>query len=376
MGVSSRASAAPEEPAAEQELPETEEPAVPPKSADASAADEVEQEDGRSEPEETEKTEKTDDGPTLEDALYEEAVERFEEGGRLFARRRYLEAAAAYERSFIATAVGNTLYNLGLSYEKGGNIVRAIEAYERYVALPDCPAPQDLCANRRSEVRNTILELKKQVGELTILVDEGVELRGIEIDGSLIPPEDFPLVLEPGRFELRIRGRRRGQVRTRSVEIDAGQRTSLLISGFEPPTKPQVRPDPIVDDRPERENRRISEQERRRRLKIAFYSGVGLTALAGIGVGVTGGLTLRAYNAQKDRCRGEGQNCFGTDYPADERDRVERLRPVTNALVGVTAALGITTVVVGLFAFSRESDGSSGGVTRVQAGPGSVRIRF
>ena len=316
--------------------------------------------------------------PDLGDALLVEARERYIEGGRLFGSRRYLEAAAAYERSYAAVPVGKTLYNVALSYEKGGDYVSALDAYLRYLDLPGCPAPQEHCADRRGEVTDTVTKLRGKVGTLSIMIDEGVEVQGFEIDDRFIPPEDFPLVLTPGRYEFRVRGLRRNEVRTREVEILAGQITSLVIGPFNAP-------DPAFDGEPRKTDgdgvaapsRRHTEEERRRRLRIAFYGGVGATALAGVATGVVGGLALQAHNEFESRCRGDGVDCTGSTYPEDAFDRVQQLRPVTNALIGVTAGLGITTVVLGLFAFSgRQGEGARASVTRVEPSPGGVRVRF
>ncbi len=332
------------------------------------------------EPAEAEPPAEEDAGPTsLEDALLEEAEQRYVDGNELFRRRQYLKAAAAFERSYAAAPTGKSLHAMALSFEKGGNTVRALEGYLRYLELPDCSEDELHCAELRGEVIETVERLRGKVGVLAITIEDGVDIRGIEIDDNIIPPEDFPLVLEPGRFEIRVRGRRRGEVRVRPVEIEPGQRTSLFIEGFNKP------PPPTLDDSTPTEPRpttappagRLSQEERTRRLKIAFYGGVGLTVLSGAAVAVTGGLTQQAYNRQNERCRGEGVDCSGTEYPAEDRERVEQLRPVTNALVGVTAGLGLVTVVVGLFAFSgRSGAGARASVTRVTPGPGGLRLRF
>lgn len=320
------------------------------------------------------------DGDDLRDALLVEARKRYEDANELFNTRRYLEAAAEFERSYAAVQVGNTLYGVALSYEKGGNYVRALDAYQRYLELPDCPADGGHCAERRTEVEQTFAKLRGKVGRLSIVIDEGVELQGIEIDDRFIPPEDFPLILTPGRYELRVRGIRRGEVRTREVVIGAGEMTSLLIPAFDAPEPPD--PTLELDREPPGDiggppPARVTEEERRRRLRIAFYGGVGATALMGIATGVVGGFTLKAYKKWDARCKGEGVDCSGTTRPVDAKMRFYQLKPVTNALVGVTAAVGLTTVVLGLFAFSDKRGASTrASVTRVTPSPGGLSVRF
>lgn len=311
------------------------------------------------------------------DALMQEAYDRFLDGNARFRDRRYLAAAADYERSYAAVPSGHALYNLSLAYEKGGDYVRALDACLRYVELPDCSGEEMLCANKREEVKQTITTLRTKVGTLSIVVDDGVKLQGIEIDERILPPEDFPLVLVPGNYELRVRGLRRGEVRTREVEVAAGQITSLLITGFNVPD-PAVASDVVRREEPRGVTpRRIDEEERRRRLRLAFYTGVGFTVASGVATAVVGGLAWKAHNEWDARCKGEGVDCTGTTSPLDARRQVEQLRPATNALVGVTAGLGITTVVLGLFAFSgRKGPGARASVTRVEPTAGGVRVRF
>ena len=365
----------PEDAAADAE--ETAPEAVVPEPEQAVENPEPDPEDPKSpeDPKDPEEPEEASPPVDMGDALMNEAWERFVDGNTLFEERRYLAAAAAYERSYAAVPTGRALYNLGLAWEKGGNYVRALETDLRYIELPDCPQPQMLCADRRDEVKETVSKLRGKVGMLSIVIDDGVELRGIEIEDRILPPEDFPLTLTPGLYELRVRGVRRSEVRTREVEIEAGGITSLLITGFNVPE-----PTPRVEE-PKGDGvanpRRFNEEERRRRLRLAFYGGVGFTAAAGIATGVVGGLAWQAHNEWDSRCKGVGNNCTGTTFPADARRRVETLRPVTNALVGTTAALGITTVVLGLFAFSgRKGPGTRASVTRVTPTPSGVRVRF
>ncbi len=311
--------------------------------------------------------------PSLDDALYQEALDRYVEGQELFVQRQYLDAGAAFRRSYAAVATGRTLYAVGLSYEKGGDIVQALEAYRRYLDLPDCPAPEEHCAARRDEVRGIVAKLRTKVAELSIEVDDGVELLGIEIGDRIVPPEDFPIVLAPGHYEIRERGYGPSHVRIREIDVEAGQVFSLLIVDFD--AEPQLPSNEVTDPGPpSRPSNRLTEEERRRRLRIAFYASAGVTVAAGIATGVVGGVTQRAFNTYESRCTGV---CPEEDYPLAAEQRFERLKPVTNALVGVTAGLGITTVVLGLFAFTgKKGRGARASVTRVTPTPGGVRVRF
>ncbi len=353
-------------------------PVLPEKEPDAESVLQTEATDVESEAPSLAETANTDANPEApagpEDVMYVEAYDRYLEAQGLFDLGLYLDAGAMFRRSYAAVPMGRTLYAVGLSYEKGGEVIPALEAYRRYLGLPDCPAPEDRCAANRSEVQGIVAKLRARVGELSIEVDDGVELLGIEIGDRMVPPEDFPIIVPPGHYVLRERGYGKGDVRIREIDIDAGQVFSLLVVDFDAPTTPP--PEQVTDPGPPSSpSNRISDEERRRRLRIAFYGGVGVTAAAGIATGVVGGLTLSAHNTYAGRCTG---TCGpGDGYPEDAEQRFDRLKPVTNALVGVTAGLGITTVVVGLFAFSgKRGRDSRASVTRVTPTPGGVRVRF
>ena len=73
-----------------------------------------------------------------------------------FKAGRYLEAAQAFEQAFGYTSKGNLLYNIGLCYEKAGEVVTAVKFYQRFIdAMPG--------SKQRPSVQRKISELKKQI---------------------------------------------------------------------------------------------------------------------------------------------------------------------------------------------------------------------
>lgn len=86
-------------------------------------------------------------------ARYEEARSKAKQA---FAEGRYDDAARYFRDAFEAEPRGNLLYNIGLCYEKAGDITNAVMFYQRYVeAVPGAP--------NRPAIQRQILELKKQL---------------------------------------------------------------------------------------------------------------------------------------------------------------------------------------------------------------------
>jgi len=301
------------------------------------------------------------------------------EAERLFQNGRYAEAALEFDRSYAAVPAAATLYGMALSYERAGKPVEAVRAYERYLALPDCPAdvppeqrPID-CATERSKAEQARAEQRRRVGELAIALGEGVELREVRVAGRTVPLDDFPLLLLPGTVDVEVFGLQADQRRSRPAYITPGEVTTFYVAPFEPEVvpRPVVTPDVRRDD----ELDAVRQERRQRQLRGTFWAGLGLTAAAGIATGVTGGIALYHYRRfQAELC---GEPCVRRDesgeplldeetgdpiplggpdrdlYPHDHRAGLERHRPIANALLGVTVGLAVGTALVGSFAFRK-----------------------
>jgi len=89
---------------------------------------------------------------------------------------------------------------------------------------------------------------------------------------------------------------------------------------------------------------------------IVFYVGAGLTAAAG-GVTIWSGLDTQnnpGPDRVRDECAGQGESC-----PLYKEGRSKQLR--TNVLIGVTAGLGVTTVLIAAFATNWSGGGDQQG---------------
>lgn len=318
-------------------------------------------------------------GPkTTQDALVEEATRHFVEGQRLFDTGRYVEAAEEFERSFAAVRAAQTLYNIALCYERGGRPVEAIGAAERYLALPDCVEGENPthCASRRDEVEETVARLRRQVGELVLVIEPGVKLREIRVGGHVVPLDDFPLLLPPGAVDVELLGFEADEQTTRIARLTAGESYRLHVNPWKRP------PPPVVEDRPSvagPEPTQTYDPRRAKALRGVFWSGLALTGASGAALATLGALTIREQRRFKNEKCPYSPCPDGSTFPFAARDRFFQLQTATNAMIGVTAGLGLATIVVGIFALTSgppHDRRASMTRKRVQLTGDGVRIRF
>jgi hypothetical protein len=286
-------------------------------------------------------------------SLIDDAVAHFKEGRRLYEDRSYEDAADAFRRSYESVPSGQALYNESLAWEKAGERARALQALDRYLALPDCVKGELLCAVERDSASRASQKLKPLVGELDIVLEPGASIRGVEIGGELHGPTAFPVYVEPGVLEVVAVGTKENQRRRFEVDVDPGRRAALVIparlfnedGGVVTPIRNPESNEGNGSTAPRR-----NPELRRRSLRAAFYGSLGVTIGSGVALGVVGGLLLDAHRDYERRCTG---TCVpGVDeYPSETERRFNRLKPVTTGLVIATSALALVTVTLALFAF-------------------------
>jgi tetratricopeptide (TPR) repeat protein len=312
-----------------------------------------------------------------QEALVEEAMRHWVEGKALFERGQYLEAAAEFERSYAAIPDGRTLYNISLSYEKGGRTVDAIRAAQRYLALPDCASERKAaveCASARGEVEQTLVRLRALVGEIRLDIEPGVRVREVRIDGRTVPLDAFPLPVEPGTYAIEVFGMEPSEQRRKVVEIAAGDRYPFVLGPWNVPrVGPRTEPRTSVPTAP-----RVDPLARRKALRATFWTGVALTVASGAALATVGALAKREERRFEDDYCGQPARPDCMYAQGDNLDRFARLKPATNAMIGVTAALAAATVVVGIFAFTRPGGTAQRASTRTRVRPsaGGLRVWF
>lgn len=266
---------------------------------------------------------------------------------RLFraARARYnlgefRQAALGFEASFKAFPSPEAAYNAALAHDRVPDRVATLRWFRRYLAIArrDSDPSYPLAVQRAQD-------LSARLGELSLRIDHPESLRELRVNGVAVAVDAFPLLLEPGRVELRFIGERPDQVVDITSEIPAGGPATVHFPGFTSAPGSQPAPPPVVQlPRATVDPRAVP---RHRALQRLLWAGVGLTSASAVAVGVLGGLTLRSrsdYIASQVPMVPIGEGAANQAAQAHFHD----LRLATNAMSGVAAGLAVITLALGI----------------------------
>jgi len=269
-----------------------------------------------------------------------EALRLFRAARALYNAGEYRQAALGFEASFAAAPSPEAAYNAALAHERVGDRVATLTWFRRYltVARRDVDPSYPLAVQR-------VAELEARLGELTLRVDHPEAVREIRVNNVIVALDQFPLLLEPGRVDLRFIGARDDQVVDITSEVRAGGPATIHFPGFIPAPGPDPVPAPVIEP-PRRPTapRGPSGPDTLRRL---FWTGAGFTGASAIAVGVLGGLTLRArsdYAATNVPMVPAGE----TAANQADQERFNDLRLATNVMIGVAAGLAVITLALGI----------------------------
>jgi hypothetical protein len=284
------------------------------------------------------------------------AIERadtaFEQGLELFDQGRFKEACQKFELSMQLDPSPGTLLNLGNCYEPQGDLVRALETFER--AFADAQRTTDL---RRKELwtdaaRERIASLSRRVPQLT--------LRGLPKDGRValdrkpLERTSGALRINPGHHAVEVSapGKR---TFTREFDITSGQRLAMNIPALEADVSSRSEPTPAAAVEP---IHRTDDSGRSRYAPWPYV--LGGAGVVFLGAALATGLTANSRQNKLER------ECDSNDIcpPSlqNTRDSAETLALLTDVfwITGVVAAgVGVTLFVL---------DGSNESSTSVQAG--------
>jgi tetratricopeptide (TPR) repeat protein len=132
--------------------------------------------------------------PTAVDV--ELAKAHFKTGEIYYEARRYPDAAREFEEAFRLSRRAEFLYNMGRSYDRVGDAVRALSAYRRFLAA--IPNNKDV-----DEVKARIQLLQHQVARLE--VSSTVDGAAVRIDGAVVgaaPLHAFEV--SPGKHDVEV----------------------------------------------------------------------------------------------------------------------------------------------------------------------------
>lgn len=280
------------------------------------------------------------------------AARKFRQGERAFRRHSYAAAAKDFEEAYAIAPHPAALFNAAEAHQKAGELTRAANLCARY--LHDAPDKD----KRRSKANKMIAELTPKLGRVDI-DDNGAE--DVQIDGKA--PELETTFVDPGDHV--ISGSFDGKHVERHVTVVAGSLEHVLLEPPKPP--PEPKPETAAGGAADQGGPHDKGGKKHGGLPpVVVYVGAGATAVLA-GVTVWSGL-----DTEKARSDYNGHPTqAGLDAGRGKQTR-------TNILIGATAAVGVATAVVGLFA--TDWKGKSGRDSQADAhmafgvGPGSVAL--
>ncbi len=251
--------------------------------------------------------------PSPEDK--QKAKQSFLQAEAAFARKEYAAAAASFEQAGRFAPHPKAFLNAAEAWELAGEHVRAADncvAVKRVEAV-------DIAYVREAEAR--LAELTPKLGTLVL---EGPPSIRAKIDGGeafALPATRYVL---PGVHRVTLLDPVTTTVEERAVELAAGAQ-AVLRSGEKRDAPKRVDRDSGPKPTP---------SAPRPLVPLGTWISFGLGAACGVGLGVTGGMTLAA------------QGRFEDEPTREHADAFYDLRLASNVLVGVTSAAFATGAVI------------------------------
>jgi len=311
-----------------------------------------------------------DDASTPEDI--KAAAEEFDHGRRAFKAKEYVEAAEHFEAAD-SHAPSATALELALrSRDRAGQLDRsatlAALAQQRY---PDSEFTRKLAPGILKRASEELFELSAKCDTpCELVVDQKL------LHGHAATERVFYLI--PGTYTIRA-GWSGG--RTVNEDVEAAKGAKGEVSFREPPLEkpeeaspvPAPSPAPVPQDDSDPPTVDRGPEKRDGWSPVVFWIGAGVTAVAGAAT-IWSGIDTQnnpGPDRVKTECAGQGPSC---ELYQDGRDRQLR----TNVLIGVTAGVGVATILIGAFAtdWTGPSDSAlaPGGPHRTQAKAQKVAV--
>ncbi|MDD5310060.1 MAG: tetratricopeptide repeat protein [Deltaproteobacteria bacterium] len=261
----------------------------------------------------------------------------FEEGKSLYHEGKYREAGEKFREAYARKPSWKLEYNIGQCEAMAKDYGRALEAFELYLADGGDEVPAD----RREEVLSELRRLRDMVGDLKVKGRDGLD---VEVDGAMRgrTPLPGPVPISAGlTHDVRLLSGGKAILSTRvlvrggaSTEIEAPVGGLAAPEIARAPAKP-ARPSKPASSEPAQAGAQAGEGG-----LSPTYFWVALGATAALGAG-TVGLGVATDSKVSDVKKS----------PDDQglRDDAKAMQAGAYALLGLTGAAAVTTVVLVLF---------------------------
>lgn len=309
--------------------------------------------------------------PAAADAL-------FREGRALLKQKKFDAACPKLAESFRLDPAPGTLFNLAQCEEGRGHIASAHERWQHLVdtlttsgKLADdrLPVARERVAALAPRVPKLTIRIKKSAPSGTVVLRDGIELRGAGLDA--------PLPVDPGEHVIIARAAYRKDAETKVTLAPGDARTVEVEPGGEDGTRPApaagaeappAASAPAASASPPPSSTTLAASGGRRSTGYVF-AGVGVLGL--VGAGVTGLMLSSTQATVSDHCNKQTRIC--DQQGVDATNSGKTLLKVNAALwaVGLVGA-GVGTYLI----LSQDSSGEPRTSLGVHAGPGVASLSF
>ena len=293
------------------------------------------------------------------DTATERARSHFKLGVDLYRERNFRAALIEFKRAYKAAPHYKLLYNLGQASLELQEDSSAIEYFGNYLG----EGKDDIAADRRQEVEDTIVRLKARLATVSVSVNQaGAE---IYVDESLVgtSPLVEPVKLSVGRRT--ISARKRGLTAAeRVVDVAAGDHLEVVLEFKDKPVqadvaKLQLQPSVVASAPPQDSS-----------VSAAAWMGITTAALAagGISMTIVTALAQASYDDEK-------HDVTTAKRLQQLRDEAKTKALVTDIVWGATLVSAIMTTVLLLTEPGPERPPQHAAMIHVGVGPASLNVR-
>lgn len=275
----------------------------------------------------------------------------FDQAQAAFKKGDYKHSAEKFEEAYRLVPHHAPLWNAGRAWQRAGELTRAANTYAKYLREAPPQAPD------RNKAIAGLKEISPKLAHVRV---HGTEVTDITADGQAVEAGEIYLLPGTHVFE----GKHAGETIRVTETIAAGESVSVALVPPPPPpsTTASDRPPPAVTPTPD--SGAVEPARRGGGLPpIVFVTGAVLTAAAG-GVTIWSGLDTLELKREFDK----------TQDDAALLEKGNAAQDRTNVLIGVTAGLGLLTVVTGIFLVDWRGGSSAKSGVHVRPGLGSLSV--
>jgi tetratricopeptide (TPR) repeat protein len=269
-----------------------------------------------------------------DDTKLKKAISHFEKGVGFFDEGNYSAALAEFLKSYELVPNWALLYNIGVCYSETGRTVEAYEHLKKYLEQ----GKDEIPAERRSEVEETVSKLKSKIGYLWVESSEPGAAVKVDKFRDFTTPLKEPIAVVSGFHTISVKKAgfegyeeefsiASGETKVMKVALAALKKTPSAVTG-EGGKKPV-------------------EPKKKKPLRW-LWAGLGAGLALGAGAAVTGGMALKKRNDMLD----VADACDAT-VPRDAcaeaydlQDQAKSLQIATDVLWGSAVGLAIVGIIL------------------------------